>query len=99
MGRHQQERVRAQPYQLEMQKLRVQKPLQQVARERNAVMTKAEKERYEPTDVLREYLQQLKYRKFRLDCGGHVTFGYHLGNDITIRNGKRLKIICSLCGY
>jgi hypothetical protein len=62
-------------------------------------MTKAEKERYESTEVLREYLQQLKYRKFRLDCGGHVTFGYYLGNDITIRNGKRLRIICSQCGY
>lgn len=62
-------------------------------------MTKTEQNRYEPTEVLKEALKVLKGRKFRLDCGHHVTFGHFLGNDITIRNGKELKIICSLCGY
>lgn len=62
-------------------------------------MTNNQKEKYEPTDNLRLVLHQLKGRKFKLDCGHHITFGYYLGNDITIHNGKRLEIICSLCGY
>lgn len=62
-------------------------------------MTRNERESYENTDTLREILKQLKDRKFRLDCGHHVTFGHFLGNDITIRNGKELEIICSRCGY
>ena len=62
-------------------------------------MTKEEKAHYEDTDALRQILRQLKGRKFRLDCGHHVTFCHFLGNDITIRNGKEPKITCSLCGY
>ena len=62
-------------------------------------MTRKQKDNYEETDRLREILKELKGRKFRLDCGHHVTFGHFLGNDITIRNGKEPKIICSLCGY
>ena len=62
-------------------------------------MTNEQKEFYKDTDRLRELLEQLKGRKFRLDCGHHVTFGHNLGNDITIRNGKHPEIICSLCGY
>jgi hypothetical protein len=27
-----------------------------------------------------------------------VTFGQFLGNDIVVRNGKEMKIICSHCG-
>jgi hypothetical protein len=63
------------------------------------LMTKEQKESYEDTGRLREVLKDLKGRKFRLDCGHHVTFGHFLGNDITIYNGKELKIICSQCGY
>ncbi|MFA6011920.1 MAG: hypothetical protein WC799_18150 [Desulfobacteraceae bacterium] len=44
-------------------------------------------------------MNQLKLKKFKLDYGHHVTFGYFLGNDITIRNGKELTIICAQCGY
>jgi hypothetical protein len=62
-------------------------------------MTKEKKESYEKTEVLKKIIQTLKGRKFRLDCGHHVTFGYFLGNDITIYNGKKPKIICSQCGY
>jgi len=62
-------------------------------------MTRKEKENYEDANRLREILQELKGMKFRLDCGHHVTFGHFLGNDITIRNGKRLEITCSQCGY
>ena len=62
-------------------------------------MTREDKNRYEDTDVLREILSDLKGRKFRLDCGHHITFGHSLGNDITIRNGKHPEIICSQCGY
>ncbi len=62
-------------------------------------MTRKQKEKYEDTDTLRELLKELKGRKFRLDCGHHLTFGYFLGNDITIYNGKEVKIVCSQCGY
>jgi hypothetical protein len=62
-------------------------------------MTEDQKRKYESTETLRKTINQLKGRKFRLDCGHHVTFNHHLANDITIRNGKHLKIICSLCGY
>lgn len=62
-------------------------------------MTKAEKDTYQDTQVLRKVLPRLKGKRFRLDCGHHITFGHFLGNDITILNGKRLKLICSRCGY
>lgn len=61
-------------------------------------MNKQEKRLYEDTGVLKHMIENLKGRKFRLDCGHHVTFGYWLGNDITIINGKKPKIICSFCG-
>lgn len=55
---------------------------------------------YATVEALRGILiRELKGKKFRLDCGHRVTFGHHLGNDITIRNGTRPEIICSLCGY
>jgi hypothetical protein len=66
---------------------------------KEAPMTRKQKENYEDTDTLRELLKELKGRKFRLDCGHHLTLGYFLGNDITIYNGKELKIVCSQCGY
>ena len=63
-------------------------------------MTKEAEAKYEESESLRKILNQtLAGRKFRLDCGHHVTFGTNLGNDVTIRNGKRFEIICSLCGY
>jgi hypothetical protein len=63
-------------------------------------MTKEKKSLYHDTDELRDILEQtLKGKKFRLDCGHHITFHQSLGNDITIYNGKELKIICSQCGY
>jgi hypothetical protein len=62
-------------------------------------MTKKDKEKYRDVEELRRIFRQFKGMKFRLDCGHHVTFGHHLGNDITIYNGKSPKIICSVCGY
>lgn len=63
-------------------------------------MTSEQREQYESTDTLREILSKiLNGRKFKLDCGHHVTFGYHLGNNVAIYNGKKFKIICSQCGY
>ena len=63
-------------------------------------MTKEEKALYRGVEQLRAILKRvLDGKKFKLDCGHHVTFGYHLGNDITIYNGKRMKVICSQCGY
>ena len=65
-----------------------------------ADMTKEEKERYDGPELLRDILQRtLAGRKFQLDCGHYVSFGHFLGNDITILNGKKLKIVCSQCGY
>ena len=63
-------------------------------------MTKEQKKAYQEPEALREILRRtLEGKKFTLDCGHHVTFNHALGNDITIRNGKHLKIICSQCGY
>ena len=62
-------------------------------------MTQQEKEKYHDTGELRQIIARLKGQKFKLDCGHHVTFGYFLGNDILIQNGKRPTIICSQCGY
>jgi hypothetical protein len=62
-------------------------------------MTKQQKAKYNDSNELRQILNQLNGQKYRLDCGHYVTFGHFLGNDITIRNGKKMKIICSLCGY
>jgi hypothetical protein len=63
-------------------------------------MTKEKKSLYHGTDELRAILNKtLNGKKFRLDCGHHITWNTYLGNDITIYNGKKLKIICSQCGY
>ena len=62
-------------------------------------MTKEQKAQYEDAETLREILMELKGRKIRLDCGHHTTFCTFLGNNITIINGARPKIICSECGY
>lgn len=63
-------------------------------------MTRQQKQLYEDTDVLRKIIADLKGRKFRLDCGHHVTICHNLGNDLTIYNDhKHPRIICSLCGY
>lgn len=63
-------------------------------------MTKEEKVRYVKPELLGEILKRvLAEKKFRLHCGHHVTFGTILGNDVTVRNGKKFKIICSQCGY
>ena len=63
-------------------------------------MTKEQERQYEDPEVLREILKRtLAGKKFKLDCGHHVSFGHFLGNDITIYNGRRLKVVCSQCGY
>ena len=62
-------------------------------------MTKEKLQKYESSDNLRQAIESLRGRKFRLDCGHHVTFNHHLANDVTIQNGKKFTIICSLCGH
>ena len=62
-------------------------------------MTNEEKKKYENTENLKQILRSLKGRKFKLDCGHHITFGHHLGNSVMIYNGNKFKIICSLCSY
>jgi hypothetical protein len=65
-----------------------------------AHMTNKDKERYEGPEMLRELLERtLAGKKYKLHCNHHVTFMEVLGNDITIYNGKKLKIICSQCGH
>ena len=62
-------------------------------------MSEDPKKIYEDTDELRKIIKNLKGRKFILDCGHKVTFGYWLGNSITILNQKEPEIICTLCSY
>ena len=62
-------------------------------------MKKQQKEPYQDVEELKKIIRRMKGKKYRLSCGHHVTFGYYLGNDITIRNGKNPEITCSLCGY
>lgn len=63
-------------------------------------MTKEQMKKYQEPELLKEILYRtLNGKKFQLDCGHHITFNHNLGNDITIYNGKELKIICSQCGY
>ena len=62
-------------------------------------MTKKQKQQYRQTDDLREILAILDKEKFTLDCGHHVTFNEVLGNNITVYNGKELRITCAECGY
>lgn len=63
-------------------------------------MTKSEKERYEGPEQLKEILKRvLNGKRYLLECGHHVSFFHHLGNDVTIQNGKNIKVICSLCGH
>ena len=62
-------------------------------------MTLSQKMRYSNVELLKAYLNYLKKRKYRLDCGHYVKFGFFLGNDVLIINGKQFKVICSQCGY
>lgn len=63
-------------------------------------MTQKQKKRYQQAEVLKEILhRELQGRKFVLQCGHHITFGEPLGNDLTVRNGKELTVICAVCGY
>ena len=60
-------------------------------------MTKEQKRKYREPELLRDILKRiLAGRKFQLDCGHYVSFGHHLGNDITIINGKELSISASI---
>lgn len=63
-------------------------------------MTRQQKQAYAEPEVLRDILQRaLAGKKFRLHCGHHITFNAVLGNDLTVRNGKNLTVICAQCGY
>ena len=62
-------------------------------------MTKEEEDEYEDVEVLKKEIEKLRGRKFKLDCGHHVTFGHFLGNDVTIINGKEFELYCLLCCY
>ena len=62
-------------------------------------MTNKQKRAYNEPEALKDILlRTLAGLKFRLDCGHLVTFNSVLGNDLIIRNGIKLKIICADCG-
>ena len=61
-------------------------------------MTTKEKQQYRSNEELREVFNQIRGKKYRLDCGHHITFGVFLGNDLLVRNGKEFELICSECG-
>ena len=63
-------------------------------------MTRAEIAKYEEPEALKAILQRtLAGSKYRLECGHHITFNSVLGNDLIIRNGKTLKVVCTECEY
>ena len=63
-------------------------------------MTKEQKRQYSEPELLRDILKRvLAGKKYKLDCGHYVSFGWNLGNDVTVINGKKFNIICSLCGH
>jgi hypothetical protein len=63
-------------------------------------MTREQKAKYAETEELIKILEKaLAGKKFKLSCGHFVSFGYYLGNNVTIYNGKKFKIICAECGY
>ena len=63
-------------------------------------MNKEQKKQYQGPEVLKEILNRELYgKKFLLQCGHHITVGSTLGNDLTVKNGKELSVICAQCGY
>lgn len=56
---------------------------------------KPKEDEYKESEELKKLLQG----KFKLDCGHHVTLNHNLGSNIMVINGRKLKIICSLCAY
>jgi hypothetical protein len=60
-------------------------------------MTKKKLAQYAGPEDLRHIIADLAGRKFRLDCGHHVTFGAYLANTVVILPGKDPQIICSEC--
>lgn len=63
-------------------------------------MTKTQQQTYEEPEVLKDILRRaLKGKRFRLECGHRITFHHVFGNDLTIRNGPELTVICAMCGY
>ena len=64
-------------------------------------MTLQEKSKYGKAKDLKEIIYKTLFgKKFKLDCGHHVTFGCFLGNDVSIhQNGKTVNVICTQCGY
>jgi hypothetical protein len=63
-------------------------------------MTKEEKARYDEPEQLGDILKRVLAGKSSASLRSPRNLRDHfLGNDVTIRNGKEYKIICSLCGY
>ena len=62
-------------------------------------MTNKQKQAYSHPKRLKAILQrELSGKKFRLDCGHHITFNESLGNNLVILNGKSLSVVCLDCG-
>jgi hypothetical protein len=64
------------------------------------LMKDKKRKKYQEPELLKDILiRVLSGKSYILDCGHRVSFFNHWGNDVTIYNGKKLKIICSQCGY
>jgi hypothetical protein len=61
-------------------------------------MTRHQNLEYQEPAELHRLIDRIRGKKYILDCGHHVTFGYFLGNDIIIRNGKTPEVVCMECG-
>lgn len=55
--------------------------------------------KFRTAEDFRNIIKELAGVKFILDCGHPVTFGYFLGNNVIIYNGKEPKMVCTDCGY
>ena len=63
-------------------------------------MTNKQKQAYSEPEALKDILRRTIYgKKFRLECGHIISMGYYLGNDLVVRNGKELEVICLQCAY
>jgi len=64
-------------------------------------MTNKQKRLYSEPEALKDILYRvLRNKRFRLECGHHISFfSSNLGNDLILRNGlnKDFKVICVDC--
>jgi DNA repair protein RadC len=60
---------------------------------------KTKKNEYACAKDLRRSLRNRSGKELILYCGHSASLGQFIGNNVTILNGAKLKIICAQCGY